>query len=160
MDPSGGMSKPALSLRYDATVTQIRDGAFPLHMAAEAKAPADVIEMMVKVAPEILLETNKFGETPLHLALKNRADDDVIEVMLKVAPEATHMREKKHGNMPVHISAQVGCSVRAAKALLETWPESVHERNAEGMTPLELALVGGQCVDDVLRLFEISSEEC
>ena len=154
--PTGGMA--SLDLRFSGTATQIRDGAYPLHMAVESNAPLDVIEMMVKEAEEVLLLTNKFGETPLQVALKNKAMDDVVEVLLKYAPKAIYMSDSIQGNTPVHTAASVGCSARVAKGLLETNQEAIRQTNAQGLTPLELAISSGTCADGVIRLFQISNE--
>jgi ankyrin repeat protein len=161
MDPSGGMtSKTCVDLHFDAIRSQMRDGAYPLHMAIVAGAPLDVAEMLIKEADDILLETNKFGETPLHLALKHHVDDAIVEVMLQCEPKAVYMCDKAHGNTPAHTAAMMGCSERVAKGLLETWQEAIHQTNLDGLTPLEVAISAGVCSEDVLRLFEISNEVC
>jgi ankyrin repeat protein len=159
MDPSGGMtSKTCVDLHFDAIRSQVRDGAYPLHMAIVAGAPLDVVEMLIKEASDILLETNKFGETPLHLALKHHVDDVIVEVMLQCGPKAVYMCDNAHGNTPVHTAAMMGCSVHVAKGLLETWQDAIHQMNLDGLTPLEVAISAGVCSEDVLRLFQIISE--
>ena len=229
----------------------IRDGSYPLHMAVEAAgAPREVIEMLIRGANEylelnnnnnngnnihdktnVLLLTNKHGETPLHIALKendekssmmgssssssndwtmtvdDRGNDkyQMIYTLLhgdkvsspptspKVAKKAvvkggggatttaslttsatatkkppnvnvssslahavTRIKEKRHGNLPLHTAAQYGCSVSVAKLLLQHYPNAIHEQNLDKKTPLQLALEYNHCSDDVLRLLEIS----
>jgi ankyrin repeat protein len=159
IDQTAGMASKRFSdLHFAATGRQVRDGAYPLHMAAAAKAPAPVIEMLVRGADSVLTKTNKRGETPLHVALRTAGvDEEVVETLVRCGPGALRVRDGGHGNLPIHAAmAAAECSVRVAKALLETWPGSVHERNAAGLTPLELALRHGKCSDEVLRLVEIS----
>jgi ankyrin repeat protein len=156
IDPSAGMrTKSSIDLRFDADNRQMRDGAYPLHMAVSSGAPLGVIEMLIKEADDVLLMTNKYGETPLHLALMHD-DSAAVQVMIGCGPDALRIREKKHGNLPIHTAAAAGLSVNVAKCLIETWPESIHEKNAAGLTPLDIAATTTTCSEEVLRLLEIS----
>lgn len=159
IDPSGGMAtKDSVALRYEGFGQQIRDGSLPIHMAIQAKAPLGTLELLIKYGRDTLAETNKFGETPLHLALYNanhKTAHETVSLLLKCFPQAVHVRDKK-GNLPIHVAATHGCSVKVAKDLLEVWPESIHETDATGLTPTELALQSGKFDDHVLRLFEIT----
>jgi ankyrin repeat protein len=156
IDPSGGMrAKHSVDLRFDVTNNQIRDGAYPLHMAVSSGAPLGVIEMLIKDADDVLLMTNKYGETPLHLALM-QDDSEVVQVLIGYGPAALRIRDMKNGYLPIHTAAAAGLSVNVAKCLIETWPESIHEKNAEGLTPLDIAAKTTNCSEEVLRLLEIS----
>jgi ankyrin repeat protein len=157
IDPSAGMrTKDSVDLRFDATDPQIRDGAYPLHMAIVAGAPLAVVEMLIKEADDVLLKANKFGETPLHSALMCRRDSDMVQVLIGCGPGAVRLQEKQHGNLPIHTAATAGLSVNVAKCLIKTWPESIHEKNVDGLTPLEVAAQTNKCSEEVLRLLEIS----
>lgn len=128
-------------------------------MAVKAGAPRDVIETLIKAADDVLLMANKYGETPLHVALAttdHRVDDEVVEVLIANGTNALHIKDKTHKNLPIHVAAIHGCSVRVAKALLEHYMNSIHEMNMDGKTALDLAVETGKCREDVLRLFEIS----
>jgi ankyrin repeat protein len=144
--------------------SQDRDGSYPLHIAVAAGAPQAVVEMLIRASAseDSLLLTNKHGETPLHLALIHRADDAVIGVLLGTSSNQTmaltHAREKRNGNLPIHTAATAGCSVVVAKKLLKDHPNSIHEKNQQLHTPLELALASGRCSDDVVRLLELSDD--
>lgn len=148
-------TKHSVDLRFDYTNGQIRDGAYPLHMAVSSGAPVGVVEMLIKDADDVLLMSNKYGETPLHLALMHH-DSGVAQVLVGCAPDALRIREMKHGNLPVHTAAASGLSVNVAKCLIETWPESIHEKNSDGLKPLDIAAKTTNCSEDVLRLLEIS----
>jgi len=173
IEPNARMSvKDSTGLRYDAVTTadhprQVRDGSYPLHMAVQASASIDVLEILIKAEEEILLKTNKFGQTPLHLALERGAvgTPDAFEATVEVllhgcdrGKEAVRVRDTIHGNFPLHVAAKEGCTVRVAKSLLDTWPEAVHETNADGLTTMDLALEHGKCPGDVLCLFSISED--
>jgi hypothetical protein len=154
-------SKPSgnpIDLWYESLTHQIRDGSYPLHEAVAAGAPRGVIEMILKEADDVLLLTNKHGETPLHIALANQSivDGDVMDILAGTNLSITRVKEKDHGNLPIHTAAAHGCSVAVAKKLLEIHPNSIHERNDDFKTPLDLAMEYGRCSEDVVRLFTIS----
>jgi len=178
IDHNEGMAQANfLKLRYEnVSNQQVRDGAYPIHMAIQSHAPIAVLEMLVKAGSEtseesILLKRNKFGETPLHIALRARDRDEelgpkdremidemIVEMLLKSSPDSSRIRcgKEKGGNLPIHLAAMYGCSVHVAKDLLETWPESIHEKNGDGLTPMELANRHGHCSNEVMRLFAIT----
>jgi len=134
VNPAAGMgAKSSIDYRFDCSVQhQIRDGAYPVHMAVESNGSLKVIDMLVKDAGEVVAKTNKYGETALHIALRSSASPAVIALLIQASPAALHVREKKEGNLPVHYAASFGCqSLAVAKALLENWEDSILERNNE-----------------------------
>lgn len=160
-----------MSRRYDDLLSfQERDGSFPLHMAIRSRAPRGVLEMLVKEEPDSAALRNKFGETPLHVAIRQDAEEaaengdgsgGVAEWLVgQLSPAAVRARDAR-GNLPLHVAAMRGCSVHAAKGLLEAWPGSIRERSGEpgAPTPLELAAQRGKCDEHVLRLLSISAAE-
>ena len=144
--------------RFQSASNQIRDGAYPLHMAVKSGASISVLTMMVQAAKEVLLKTNKFGETPLHVALRAEVHDDaVIKLLIDDAGQALHMKDFLKGNFPAHVAATHGCSVCVAKRLFHHNPLALQEKNKDGMTPLDLALVTGKCSEEVLGLLQEKS---
>ena len=140
---------------------QIRDGSFPMLMAIENGASCHVIEkMLARHREEHLLHlTNKYYETALHLALMRPTFDDGLIPMLLQTTQASLMvqtREARHGNLPIHIAAIMGCSEPIVKELLSLYPDSIFEKNSDGMTPLDLALEYGRCNEYIVRALEIS----
>lgn len=139
---------------------QIRDGSYPLLMAIQNGASCTTIEKLIGRHREdhLLHLTNKFYETALHLALM-RADDDCLITMLLQTTQNSLMvetREKRHGNLPIHVAAMYGCSETVARELLRLSPDSIFEKNFDGKTPLDLALENGHCKEEVVRLFELT----
>jgi hypothetical protein len=163
----------AMDLEYRDRETQVRDGAYPLHMALAStsrKATLECIEMLIHGAPEVLSMTNKYGETPLHVALSHYAPAVIVERMLcnpeekeghPKTPEtlcgcaALSMAEKRHGNLPIHVAAMHGCPVSVALLFLELKPEMIRAKNRHGMTPYNVAMLSGKCTEDVLRLWKV-----
>ena len=48
-----------------------RDGKYPLHIAVASGASLQVLDMLIKEAPEVVSKTDKFGQTCLHLAVRS-----------------------------------------------------------------------------------------
>ncbi|CAB9527018.1 FYVE zinc finger [Seminavis robusta] len=145
--------------RFRTITAQVRDGAYPLHMAIKAGAPTSVLEMMLKEADDVMYMMDKFGQTPLHVAMATQAEDGVIEMLVENGGMKAVLAKDKSENLPIHLAAIHGCSVRAAKGLLQKCLPSIHEKNAAGLTIMDLALESGKCGEDVLRLFEITKDE-
>ena len=155
IDPIGGMHKEATDLHYGLLSEQIRDGAYPLHMAIHSGVSSPILELLIQQAPEILTKTNKFGETPLHLALKKGAhNESQVELLLRHDTKAVTMRDSQ-GNLPMHNAAAFGCSPIVAKHLVELGPEMIHAVNSEGLTPMACAIHHNHCSKEVLGLLSI-----
>ena len=144
--------------QFETFRQQIRDGAYPLHMALAAGAPLHIIDVLVQEGPEVLEQTNKFGATPLHVALAHRAADAVVDCLLQhdVRHRALHM--DGDGDFPMHTAARAGCTLHVAQCLLDPCPEQVRARNGAGWTPLELAVEYGNCSEEVLQYFQEIAE--
>jgi ankyrin repeat protein len=142
--------------RFHAAETQIRDGAYPLHMAIASRASKNVIEMLMREAPDVLQMTNKYGETPLHVAFSCDADTETLELLLHMKEDigALKIAEKRHGNLPLHLAAIHGCSDGVAVLLFTEYPEAAGVANTAGKTPLDLALEGGHCSEGFLHLLK------
>jgi hypothetical protein len=65
-------------------------------------------------------------------------------------------REARHGNLPIHVAAMMGCSETIVKELLSLYPDSIFEKNSLGLTPVDLALEYGRCNGETVRVLEIS----
>jgi len=152
-------SGTSTELHFQAVDAQIRDGAFPLHMAIASKSSKAVVEMLMREAPDVLQMTNKYGETPLHVALAVDADTEIVELLLHNREDlgALAMADKQHGNLPLHLAAIHGCRAGVAILLLTEYPGAVKVKNADGKTPLDLAREYDHCSKDFLDLLERES---
>ena len=156
---AGKSNLASTEVMYGTLSTQIRDGSYPLHMAVQAGAPLNVVERILREGSDLALQQNKRGETVLHVALSaSTQNEHVIDLLLNdrnIGLAASGVKDKRNGNLPIHIAAMTGCSVEAAKELIEFHPKSIHEMNKQSKTPLDLALEYSNCSEDVARLFEI-----
>jgi ankyrin repeat protein len=63
--------KSSVDLKFDDYNKQVRDGAYPLHIALTNGASADVIEILLKAVggnKDVLTMKNKFGKIPMEVA--------------------------------------------------------------------------------------------
>jgi hypothetical protein len=149
------MLPSSIELQFETFRRQIRDGAYPLHMALAAGAPLRIIHLLVRECPEVLELANKFGAIPLHVALERRAGDDVVDDLLRHDPgHRTWHRSTPNGDLPIHVAARVGCTRHVAQQLLDPCPEHVRARNDAGWIPMELAVQSGNCPEEVLQYFQ------
>ena len=99
IDPTQGMSHKTESDLHYSLWKQVRDGAYPLHMAVAAQASHAVVRCLVAAAPDMLERTDKYGNTPLHLAYASHADEDMITWIRELAPPAAFVTNKQ-GRLP------------------------------------------------------------
>jgi ankyrin repeat protein len=145
--------------RFQSLTAQVRDGSYPLHMAIKAGAPKAVVEMMIKYEEkDLLLMTDKFGQTPLHVAVATNASDNIVELLVDHGGAKVVHATDKAKNLPIHLAASQGCSMRVATTLLLHYLASIHETNAAGMTPLDLAMESKKCDEAAMRLLEITDQ--
>lgn len=156
VDATRRLSGTMAHLNFVDADTQIRDGAYPLHMAVASKCLPVVVEMIMKEAPDVLTLTNKYGETPLHVAISSDAHEEIVELLLHEKDDlgALAMAENVNGNLPLHLAAIHGCRDGVAVLLMTEYAGAVKVKNKEGKTPLDLAREHDQCSDDVVRLLK------
>ena len=159
VDATRRLSGTMADLNFADAGTQIRDGAYPLHMAVASKCSPVVVEMIMKEAPDVLTLTNKFGETPLHVAISSDAHEEIVELLLHEKDDlgALAMAENENGNLPLHLAAIHGCREGVAVLLMTEYAGAVKVKNKEGKTPLDLAREHNHCSDDVVRLLKRES---
>ena len=155
-----GKSNLESSITRHSLGHQVRDGSYPLLMAIQNGTTCPVVETMLwGNRDNLLLHTNKFGETALHLALCHAENDHGVTTMLLESSKNAFLvqtKDKKQGNLPIHFAAMRGSYVIIVKQLLRLYPDSIFEKNGAGKTPLDLAVMYGRCKEEIVRLLEIS----
>jgi hypothetical protein len=74
-----------------------------LHHACLFRAPANLIALILYLAPELASVTNEDGETALHWAIRLSAPNEIIKMLLAANPTSgTHSRDKD-GNTPLSL---------------------------------------------------------
>jgi ankyrin repeat protein len=127
-------------------------GRLAIHLAAASTAPVEVLQLLVEAHPEALQARDDGGSLPLHLAVaRTELDLEVVRYLVRQRPEAVRERDGR-GSLPLHVavstrpaSTVLGGKAEAGilKALVDAWPQSIHEAGGgggpDGLIPLHLA---------------------
>lgn len=139
----------------DATASAMA-GSYPIHIALAHSASLDVIGLLVRQNPELLIKGDGTNRVPLSIAFSRRASLDVLDLLLGMNPNAAALPDSRN-NYPLHLACARGTggsgerfNLPLLKRLLEAYPAAVHKRNFNGKTPLDLAQAGGLADDDAI----------
>jgi ankyrin repeat protein len=142
-------------------------GRTPLHVACDRDAPPEIIRALVQAYPQACLFVGTTGMNPLHIACSSdHASPEVIQTLLVAATEvsaAAHLklnlaqtmasRKDVDHDTPLHSACRCGAPLAVLRLLMLVYPEAVHQRDYEGLTPL-LRLWVRECVllgDDTIQ---------
>jgi ankyrin repeat protein len=155
------------------------DGWLPLHSAVQVRPATnpemtDAVEMVnfiLREHPEGVWDaTTHCGLLPLHVAVgtgrgagsdesngrdarnqvARHAQLQFVQLLVRLAPASVRVMSNE-GMLPFHTAIDVGCSVPAARFLLQTWPDVIDFKTGEGYSALHLAASRG---DPMLELVE------
>jgi len=117
----------------------------------------ELVQLMLRVKPELVEKLGRFKRTPLHCALiRTQLYPDTIRILLDAFPEACSYRTKG-GWLPIHYAADHDepC-VPALRMLHEVHPAGVQTLDQESKTPLHWAIDRDTInLDAVLFLFRL-----
>jgi ankyrin repeat protein len=112
-------------------------GRMPLHMACEHDAPAVVVQSLLKAYPEASVCIGSSNMTPLHITCSSQeASVHVIRVLLELGVQGQCALQDLDGDTPLHTACRCGANLDVLEVLLQAYPQAVHERDLEGLTPL------------------------
>lgn len=122
----------------DGTNIDEGDERTALMVAASCHCDAVVEYLLTKGAQVGLVDVNHY--TALHLAaLFNSGRSRTVELLLQYGAEVNAATPAK-GATPLHLAARMG-NVRVVEALLAAPGVNVFQRDAEGRTPRDIAIV-------------------
>lgn len=114
-------------------------GRTPLHVACDHDAPAVVVHALVRAFPEAAMMVGTSNMNPLHITCSSQhASVQVVRVLLEssgLASETASMCDVD-GDTPLHAACRCGAPIDVLRVLLHAYPQAVHERDYEGLTPL------------------------
>ncbi|CAB9524763.1 expressed unknown protein [Seminavis robusta] len=114
----------------------------PIHSASARQPPREVVSALLKAYPDGAKCVDDQGMYALHYACGNQAHRDVIRMLLVAYPGAASMQDP-NGMLPLHYLACWGPSeVSIMDLVLVAHRQAVHARDADGNTPLDLAMEG------------------
>ena len=113
----------------------------PLHVLVSRSPPLDVVETLVKHAPETLRMKTVEGDLPLHIACGQRASPEIIKILVAAYPESVRVTNNA-GGLPLHFVCYNRHSLDVLNLLLQVYPESIRvecvTRTGENLQPSEI----------------------
>ena len=137
------------------------DNMTPLHLMLGRRLPLDLIEILIKHAPEALRIENCNGKLPLHLACRFGASLQILDLLISAYPESIQKLDTnnkkpyqllemsttsgeysdKETKFLLHtaVSSTTKFSVHLILLLLQAFPESCKIQDNNGRIPLHYA---------------------
>ena len=113
----------------------------PIHVLVSRSPPLDVVETLVKHAPETLRMKTSEGDLPLHIACGQRASPEIIKILVAAYPESVRITNNA-GGLPLHFACYNRNSLDVLNLLLQVYPESIRveciTRTGEHLQPSEI----------------------
>ena len=113
----------------------------PVHLMVQKRPPLDVVQMIVKHAPESLRLTDRnAGAVALHLACFNRASLEVVKALAEAYP-ASLLAAGTRGCLPLHTACAPTSDRRNLEVIsfvADAYPEAIEIRNKSGKRPSDL----------------------
>lgn len=110
----------------------------PLHFACSLDAPAVVIQSLLKTYPEASLLTGSTNMNPLHITCSSQhASAHVVRVLLECGRFEQFSMRDIDGDTPLHAACRCGAPIDVIEVLLRAHFAVVHERDYEGLTPVQ-----------------------
>lgn len=121
----------------------------PIHYACTIGAPQNVINVLVKAAPETLTYVDHHGHTLLHWVVNKRTTTpQTVKAILKQCPESALLKCSKDGALPIHMACRrsdmpVKNQVRIVKLLIGAYPDGLFFKDGNHLLPLHIAAKTG-----------------
>jgi ankyrin repeat protein len=80
-DPKFSRCINEIELKYHDADIQIRDGAYPIHIALHEGAPYDVLEVLVAENPDSKTYADKFGLKALDIAKERHLEQETLDLL-------------------------------------------------------------------------------
>lgn len=135
-------------------------GMNAMHAACMRYPPAHIIRSMLECDALVreegdtpaALQQNDKGETPLHVACYS-SSEEVQEVLLTAFPKAAYVADSS-GDLPLHVAARAGATVRIMEHFLSVCPDAILKPNARGVTPFWLLPRSYMNADGLEEIFD------
>jgi ankyrin repeat protein len=96
-----------------------------------------VIQSLLKAFPEASTMIGSSNMTPLHITCSSQhASVHVIRVLLELGSSGQCAMQDLDGDTPLHTACRCGASLDVLEVLTQAYPDAVHQRDQEGLTPL------------------------
>ena len=110
----------------------------PLHLIMFIKPPLDIIQTIIKYAPEVLKMKDITGRLPIHRACLHGASLEVIQAPLMASPDTIKVTDTD-GWLPLHSACwNNDVSLDVLNLMIISYPEGVDHKDKDGRTPLDI----------------------
>jgi len=133
-----------------------KSGSLPLHLACSAESHnIEVIKLLLQRYPESVKEKTKGGLLPLALACNAQSHDlNVIKFLHDAYPAA--IKEMSTSGLAIHQASSANTTVEVIDFLINSYRDSVSEKDNSGSTPLHRAC--GECSSSGFYHYRSSEE--
>ncbi|XP_072952164.1 protein ACCELERATED CELL DEATH 6-like [Typha angustifolia] len=134
-----------LLLKHDISLAYIADlfGLFPVHIAA-ITGKVSVIDKLLEHCPDSDELLDNKGWNLLHTAVEHKRIE-IVRYVCKRSELTTLMNHKDYeGNTPLHLAVRKG-EQGIVSLLIRNKTVNLNTRNKEGLTPLDLSIIGVEC---------------
>jgi len=99
---------------------------------------------------------DKEGNTPLTVAIKYNAKAEIINFMLAENEMLSTILDKRTNTLH-HFACMYGRFEDVVETLMLSFPEGLHVKNCNGLTPSDLTMTSSDCSDDIINLLQEAS---
>ena len=108
----------------------------PLLRISYKLPPLDIIQIIVKYAPEVLKMKDDTGVLPIHLACESRVSLEVIQALITASPDTIKIEDSR-GRLPIHWACFNHAAPNVLNLLIESYTEGMYHKDKLGRTPLD-----------------------
>lgn len=129
----------------------------PLHMILRENPPLDIVEILLKTAPETLRMKDEHGWLPIHLACFKGASLEVVNLLIEAYPDSAKVRDDA-GWLPIHDACCYASSLEVVNLLIQAFPESLNIQDDYGWLPIHRACWGKLSLEALNLLIQSNQE--
>ena len=127
---------------------------YPINIAISRKGSADVVELLAKTGPDVLLKKDgPYQSCPLSIALRSECDLAVIQALLKANMKQTEIADNRNA-LPLHDAVQGSTSLELVKLIYNAFPGAIRQTNVRGETPVQVAERNYRCGEDIVDFLQ------
>ena len=134
---------------------------YPLNIALQNDASLEVLELLVRGAPEVITCRDGVDESgSLHIVLRRNPANtpQILHMFIKANPLSLHMTDRRQ-NTPLHVAVARRASLQVVRALYLLYPPAILQTNLNGETPLQVAQRSNLCEEDVYNFIQDAYHE-
>ena len=129
--------------------------SYPVNIAIRRKGSADVINMLAKAAPDVLvLQDGPCQGSSLAIAIRSECDVSIIQALLETNPEQARVVDRRH-DLPLHTALRVPTvSLNVVRLIHNAFPGALTKSNIRGDTPVQVAERNPYCKEHIVNYLQ------